>query len=215
MIARLDRLALGPSGARTAASAAAASPALAAMAAAAVSTSQEVERERPQDEERAQARDDSAPRAAAPERAEADEQPPLDDAPAAVAPPTLDPPREVTNAAETRGSWRSPPQIFPNDPPLKLDLPPEPASSPVRAQPNDEPARPQAQDEDVDWLSESLSGAATADAAAKPAPRIVGRYQAGGVDYVMYSDGSIEAGHGEARQRFATLADLKAFIGET
>ena len=45
--------------------------------------------------------------------------------------------------------------------------------------------------------------------------QLVARYQAGGVDYVMYSDGSIEADNGGARQRFATLAELKAFIGES
>lgn len=55
------------------------------------------------------------------------------------------------------------------------------------------------------------SGAAPAP---KPEVRIVGRYQANGVDYALFSDGSIEAERGGVKQRFSSLSDLKHFIEE-
>lgn len=42
--------------------------------------------------------------------------------------------------------------------------------------------------------------------------RVVGRYQANGVDYALFSDGSIEAERNGAKQRFASLSELKSFI---
>jgi hypothetical protein len=46
----------------------------------------------------------------------------------------------------------------------------------------------------------------------KPAPRIVGRYQANGVDYALFSDGSIEAERDGEKRRFGSLSELKSFI---
>ena len=45
-----------------------------------------------------------------------------------------------------------------------------------------------------------------------PPTRIVGRYQANGVDYALFSDGSIEAERNGEKRRFASLAELKIFI---
>jgi len=46
-------------------------------------------------------------------------------------------------------------------------------------------------------------------------PRIVGRYQANGVDYALFSDGSIEAERQGLKQRFNSLVELKAFIEQS
>lgn len=54
--------------------------------------------------------------------------------------------------------------------------------------------------------------AATPAEPATPAPRLVGRYRAAGVDYALFSDGSIEAEDGGEIRRFASLAALKTFI---
>ena len=45
-----------------------------------------------------------------------------------------------------------------------------------------------------------------------PAKTVVGRYQAAGVAYVMYQDGSIDADDGARLRQFASMADLKAHI---
>jgi hypothetical protein len=54
------------------------------------------------------------------------------------------------------------------------------------------------------------------DALAEPeaGPRVVGRYSAGGVQYVIYSDGAIEAETDAGGMRFASMDDLKAYIAE-
>lgn len=44
--------------------------------------------------------------------------------------------------------------------------------------------------------------------------RLVGRYQANGIDYALYSDGSIETEQGGEKRRFNSLIDLKRFIAE-
>ena len=58
--------------------------------------------------------------------------------------------------------------------------------------------------------------AAHADMAVPPAPLpepvVVGRYNAGGAAYVMYSDGSIEAETPHGHYRFNSMSELKAFI---
>ena len=43
----------------------------------------------------------------------------------------------------------------------------------------------------------------------------MGRYQANGVDYALFSDGSIEAERQGLKQRFNSLVELKAFIEQS
>ena len=47
---------------------------------------------------------------------------------------------------------------------------------------------------------------------AEPAPAVIGRYEADDTSYVMYADGSIEAQSEAGIYRFASMAELKAFI---
>lgn len=62
-----------------------------------------------------------------------------------------------------------------------------------------------------------FSAGATAAPAPKPqnGTRIVGRYQANGVDYALFSDGSIEAERNGVKQRFSSLVELKQFIEQS
>ena len=45
-----------------------------------------------------------------------------------------------------------------------------------------------------------------------PTSPVIGRYDAEGTSYVMYADGSIEAQSEAGVYRFASMAELKAFI---
>ncbi len=45
-----------------------------------------------------------------------------------------------------------------------------------------------------------------------PASTVIGRYESEGTSYVMYADGSIEAQSANGVYRFASMAELKAFI---
>ena len=45
-----------------------------------------------------------------------------------------------------------------------------------------------------------------------PAPDVIGRYNAGGAAYVMYSDGSIDAETQTGTFRFASMKELRQFI---
>jgi hypothetical protein len=45
-----------------------------------------------------------------------------------------------------------------------------------------------------------------------PAPTIVGRYSAGGANYSIFSDGSIEAETEDGAYRFASMSEFKAFV---
>eukprot|EP01037_Dinobryon_pediforme_P009658 gene9658-9722_t len=45
-------------------------------------------------------------------------------------------------------------------------------------------------------------------------PSVVGRYEAAGTSYAMYSDGSVEAENEHGIFRFASMAELRAFIEE-
>ena len=49
-------------------------------------------------------------------------------------------------------------------------------------------------------------------AEAEGQPQIVGRYAAGGVKYLIFSDGAIEAETDEGAFRFASLGEFKSFI---
>ena len=87
------------------------------------------------------------------------------------------------------------------------------------------------EDLDDDWLDRALSGRIEEErpppppfpplppsVAAKPEPprpsdnNVVARYEAGGVAYAMYDDGSIDADDGVSVRRFASMADLRAHI---
>jgi hypothetical protein len=48
--------------------------------------------------------------------------------------------------------------------------------------------------------------------AAGPPPTIVGRYSAGGANYSIFSDGSIEAETEDGAFRFASMSEFKAFV---
>lgn len=82
-----------------------------------------------------------------------------------------------------------------------------------------------------DWLDAALAGfekamhpetdetaeeppplAPDAPAEAAAAPEVIGRYEAEGTSYVMYSDGSIEAHSAEGVIRFNSMAELQAFF---
>jgi len=43
-------------------------------------------------------------------------------------------------------------------------------------------------------------------------PSVVGRYEAAGTSYAMYSDGSVEAENEHGIFRFGSMAELRAFI---
>ena len=45
-----------------------------------------------------------------------------------------------------------------------------------------------------------------------PPPSIIGRYNSGGTEYTLYSDGSIDAETAEGHLHFASMADLRAHI---
>jgi hypothetical protein len=69
----------------------------------------------------------------------------------------------------------------------------EPAAEPVAAAPRVQPAPPQAP-------------------APVEAPTVVGRYEANGASYVLFSDGTIEVETESGTHRFASMADLKEHI---
>jgi len=46
----------------------------------------------------------------------------------------------------------------------------------------------------------------------EPPPRLIGRYSAGGANYAIYSDGSVEAEMTEGQFNFASMNDFRAFL---
>jgi hypothetical protein len=46
----------------------------------------------------------------------------------------------------------------------------------------------------------------------EPPPRIIGRYSAGGANYAIFSDGSVEAEMAEGQYNFASMHDFRAFL---
>jgi len=48
----------------------------------------------------------------------------------------------------------------------------------------------------------------------EPPPVLVGRYSAGGANYMIFSDGAIEAETEEGQFRFASMGDFKSFMHE-
>lgn len=61
-------------------------------------------------------------------------------------------------------------------------------------------------------LEELEHAAAPAARPESPAPSLIGRYSAGGADYSIYSDGSIEAQTGQGDFKFASMREFKDFI---
>ncbi len=62
---------------------------------------------------------------------------------------------------------------------------------------------------------EDLEHAVAPAAAAKPPgppPSLIGRYSAGGADYSIFSDGSIEAQTAQGDFKFASMREFKEFI---
>jgi hypothetical protein len=48
----------------------------------------------------------------------------------------------------------------------------------------------------------------------KPPPSLVGRYSAGGANYMIFSDGSIEAETADGAFKFASMGDFKRFLAD-
>jgi hypothetical protein len=92
-----------------------------------------------------------------------------------------------------------------NEPVLRAVLPSEPHPRET-AETSAEP-RHNGHSEPLDHSGDSASLAPTA-----ADPAILGRYQANGNSYVMFSDGSIEAVTQTGVYRFGSMAELKAFI---
>ena len=61
-------------------------------------------------------------------------------------------------------------------------------------------------DHDLEPMAEPAPPVASSD------PAVIGRYESDGTAYTMYADGSIEAQSDAGIYRFASMADLKAFI---
>jgi hypothetical protein len=92
--------------------------------------------------------------------------------------------------------WPAPPRLFPSSEPRIEDEAPEAALDSLEQ----EPPAP---------LPHAGAAPPTAPAAEH---RLVGRYQANGVDYSLFSDGSIETDQNGEKRRFSSLAELKNFI---
>ncbi|HXT05786.1 MAG TPA: hypothetical protein VN715_02475 [Roseiarcus sp.] len=78
------------------------------------------------------------------------------------------------------------------------------------------PTAPAPEDDDVN-LNRSghlptLRAVEEAIAQPQSGPHVVGRYSAGGAQYVIYSDGAIEAETEEGGLRFASMDELKSYI---
>lgn len=91
---------------------------------------------------------------------------------------------------------------------------PKPATpSPLsrRREPAPEPARESVR-EPAYAAAEAAPPAAPEAAEPAPSSAIIGRYEADETSYIMYADGSIEAQTHSGVYRFASMAELKAFI---
>lgn len=89
---------------------------------------------------------------------------------------------------------------------------PEPEPSPPVA--GDAPGLPAALDvhDPAPRLEPPSAPPSTADAPAADAPTVVGRYEANGASYVLFSDGTIEVETETGTHRFASMAELKDHI---
>ena len=115
------------------------------------------------------------------------------------------------------------PEPSPADPAVlsRLDLehdsaPPSDAPQPDREEPSADPAillpAPSAPDAPADMppTAPAPNGVSGHDAAEPPT--VVGRYEAGGASYALFSDGTIEVETETGLHRFASMDDLKQFL---
>ena len=89
--------------------------------------------------------------------------------------------------------------------------------TPTRRKPNPPAAAPAPGDDvKLNHSDHPPSLRAVEETIAEPeaAPSVVARYSAGGVQYVIYSDGAIEAETDAGGMRFASMDELKAYIAE-
>ena len=68
--------------------------------------------------------------------------------------------------------------------------------------------------EETPHIRHQEEAAHSAALAHAPQPAVVGRYEAAGTNYAMYSDGSVEAENEHGVFRFASMSELRAFIEE-
>jgi hypothetical protein len=106
-------------------------------------------------------------------------------------------------------------------PPIPEAVALEPAPSPPQPHlpPPEEPAASVAEEAGDEPVNENRAGrfptfreAEEILARPEPSPKIVGRYSAGGAQYRIYSDGSIEAETDEGQFKFASMSEFKAFV---
>jgi hypothetical protein len=90
-----------------------------------------------------------------------------------------------------------------------------PAPAPVAVPPPAE-APAAAEDDDINLNRSghlpSLHAVEEALAEPEAGPHVIGRYSAGGAQYMVYSDGTIEAESDEGGLRFASMAEFKAYV---
>ena len=152
-------------------------------------------------------------------------------------PPKLGPQPPDWTAPEATAATAPPPEPAPAPPipqPAALRAPPPPpeqappapeaAREPPPPRPPDltpfeEPAAPVAGGAEEEPVNENRAGRLPSfreveESLAHPEapPKIVGRYSAGGAQYRIYSDGSIEAETDEGQFKFASMTEFKAFV---
>lgn len=104
-----------------------------------------------------------------------------------------------------------------------LATPVEPVAPVMVAPTEAEPTAPEAVERvevvDEDVVNENRAGhlptldeVESAIAHPEPPPTLVGRYSAGGANYMIFSDGTIEAELEGGAYRFASMGDFKAYI---
>jgi hypothetical protein len=114
--------------------------------------------------------------------------------PTAAEPPRVEPPRVEPQRIEPQlepAPEEAEAQTAPSAPPQFA------ASAPVADTREVERVRPA--------VAEATSGG-------KPEPYVIGRYAAGGANYAIFSDGTIEAETDEGAMRFATMSEFRAYI---
>jgi hypothetical protein len=111
--------------------------------------------------------------------------------------------RRISPAAQIREPRSSSPAAM--EPPVAAT----PAAAEVEpdAAAADEPV-----DESGSGRSPTIAAVEPAPGEAAPAPMLVGRYSAGGANYTIFSDGSIEAETESGAYKFASMADFKAYL---
>jgi hypothetical protein len=128
---------------------------------------------------------------------------------------------KAMQSSQNRDSWQGSPAATEEAvaPPESEPARPEEATEPA---PADGPAA--IEDEanalaDDDSVNENRSGHLPTIAAIEhalgepePSPTLVGRYSAGGANYMIFSDGSIEAETEDGAFRFASMSEFKAYL---